>query len=74
MTTTTGKTILNVRGLDEITGAHIRVGAQIRGLTIPEYLTRLVALHQAMRRLEADDDGVHILLREHGLESVQVNG
>lgn len=49
-------TTLNVRGIDDAAAQRIKRAAAARGMTIGEYLARLVDLHDAIRA-RADHGG-----------------
>ncbi len=58
---------LNIRRISKRVKEQIKESATARGLTIPEYITRLSALHRAM--LVAGDSD---LLNQVGLGKVEV--
>lgn len=61
---------LNVRGIDSSAARAIKAGAAARGLTIGQYLHRLVLLHVAVRELAAHDPRAAEMLATLGIESV----
>jgi hypothetical protein len=63
---------LNVRNIDAEAVQGIKRAARARGLTVGQYLPKLVALHDAARaRADAGDDGLQAELMALGLETVQ---
>lgn len=61
---------LNVRGIDGKAAARIKAAAAARGMTIGEYLGKLVTLHDDMRALAEDQTNVRTALKRLGLETV----
>lgn len=62
---------LNIRNIDE--GAAERIGraARVRGITLGQYLARLVDLHDASRsRADAGDAGLQAELEARGLQTI----
>ena len=69
---TTSSSSLFVRNLDSATAARIRRAAQLRGMTLAEYLYNLVDFHDAARsRADAGDDGWQMELETRGLHTVR---
>lgn len=65
-------TTLNVRKIDRDAVDRIKRAAQMRGMTVGEYLTRLADFHDAARaRADAGDVGLHAELMARGLQTVQ---
>ena len=65
-------TTLNIRGIETDAAARIKRAAQARGMTIGEYLARLVDLHDAVRaRADAGDDGLQAELMSLGLQTTR---
>ncbi len=64
---------LQIRSMDESTVLKIRVASVSRGITMAEYLKRLVELHEELRTLSypADPYAVPGYLTKLGLESVK---
>ena len=72
MTDTTTLTVWTIRAMPVETRDKLTRGARMRGITIGEYLTRLVELHVLAR--EMADAGIHGMqanLNELGLEAVR---
>ena len=64
---------LNIRGIDPQTVALIKTAAGSRGMTIAQYVERLVGLHQVCRNLADKQPGAGFLqdeLMSLGLETV----
>lgn len=65
---------LNVRGIDEAAREDIKRAAQARGLSVAQYIERLLELHQrALARTEYDyNNQVQALLDDVGLQEVRL--
>jgi hypothetical protein len=64
--------VLNLRGVDDAAAVRAKAAAAARLLTLPDYVSRLVALHDAVRaRADAGDDGLQAELVALGLETVR---
>ena len=68
MTDTTALTVWTIRAMPVETRDKLTRGARMRGITIGEYLTRLVELHENMRIFNTDE--TERLLEAHHLEAV----
>ena len=63
---------LTVRHIAPAHSERLRRAAAVRGMTLAEYLGRLIDLHDAVRaRADAGDDGLMAELLARGLESVR---
>jgi hypothetical protein len=69
---TAERDVLFIAGVPPEVLQRFRVAAGARGMEAAEYLTRLVDLHDAMRRLvdEGHDQNVAVVLRQLGLNTV----
>ena len=72
MTDTTALTVWTIRAMPVETRDKLTRSARMRGITIGEYLTRLVTLHDELRQLSypADPYAIKGYLTKHGLEAV----
>ena len=62
---------LNIRQLDAAAAARIKRAAEVRGLTLAQYLAKLALLHDTSRaRADAGDDGLQADLTALGLQTV----
>lgn len=67
----TDTTTLYLRNLDARAAERIRTAAGARDMTLPEYIARLVDLHEIVRaRADAGDDGLQAELVALGLQTV----
>jgi hypothetical protein len=73
------KKVISIRNITGQTHAKLSMGARLRGWTEAQYLERLLALHEALRR-DADANSnegeayADILLHELGLQTVREGG
>jgi len=64
-------TTLNIRNIDDAAAAKLKRGADMRGLTLGQYLAKLAELHDRARaRADAGDDGLQAELESVGLQTV----
>lgn len=65
---------LNIRNFDPATVAALHRGAQVRGITLAEYIRRLVALHEAVKKWDEEPRDAYsplaATLHDLGLQSV----
>jgi hypothetical protein len=63
---------MNIRGMDADAARRIKAAAGARGLTLGDYLARLVTLHEQMRILaDAGHEHLQPLLEKLGLQTVR---
>ncbi|MPZ14003.1 MAG: hypothetical protein GEU73_06200 [Chloroflexi bacterium] len=63
---------MNIRVIEDGAAERIKLAAEARGITLGEFMARLIALHEAMRaRADAGDDGLQEEMKALGLETVQ---
>lgn len=67
----TETTTLNIRNLDADAARQIKLAAASRDMTLPEFIARLVAVHDMVRaRADAGDDALQAELVSIGMQTV----
>lgn len=62
---------LNIRAIDDDAAARAKRAAEIRGLTIGQYVAKLVALHDVARQLaDSGDETLQAELTAIGLQTI----
>lgn len=62
---------LNIRAIDDDAAARVKRAAEIRGLTIGQYVAKLTTLHDAARQLaDNGDDALQTELTAIGLQTI----